>query len=86
MCAATLYSSSSGSCNQVYHQYLVLYCRSKLTNLGKLELQWVVRAQANIEPRLEEVRQRISFIRKEESIVAQRAHSNADLFEVEQVL
>ena len=48
-----------------------------------MELQWVVRTQADIEPRFEKVRQGISLIREEESVVAQRAHGNADLFEVE---
>ncbi len=86
MCAATLYSSNSGSWKKVWHQFSVLYCRSKPTNLGKVELQRVVRAQADIEPRLEKVRQGISLVRKEESVVAQRAHGDADLFEVEQVL
>jgi hypothetical protein len=51
-----------------------------------MELQWVVCTQADIEARLEKVRQGISLIRKEECVVAQRAHGNADLFEVEQVL
>jgi hypothetical protein len=59
-------------------------------NLGKVELQWVVHAQADIkadiEPRLEKVRQGISLVRNEESVVAERAHGDADLFEVEQVL
>jgi hypothetical protein len=48
-----------------------------------VELQRVVRAQAHVEPCLEKVRQRISLEREEERVVAQRAHGDADLFEVE---
>ncbi len=56
---------------------------SKSANLGKVELKWVVRAQAHVEPHLEKVRQGIPLVRQEESVVAQRAHGNADLLEVE---
>lgn len=54
----------------------------KNSNLGKVELQRVVRAQAHVEPCLEKVGQRVSFKREEERVVAQRAHGDADLFEV----
>jgi len=47
-----------------------------------MELQRVVRAQAHIQPRLEKVGQRVSLEHEEERVVAQRAHGDANLFEV----
>lgn len=47
-----------------------------------MELQRVIRAQAHVEPCLEKVGQWVSLEREEERIVAQRAHGDADLFEV----
>jgi len=47
-----------------------------------VELQRVVRAQAHVEPCLEKVGQRVSLESEEERVVAQRAHGDADLFEV----
>ena len=52
-------------------------------NLCKVELKRVVRAQANVEPCLEEIRQGIPLKREEQRVIAQRAHGDADLFEVE---
>ena len=54
--------------------------------LREVELQRVVGAQADIEACLEELRNRIPFIRKEQRIVAKRTHGNANLLEVEEVL
>jgi len=51
-------------------------------NLCKVELQRVVRAQADVEPCLEKVGQRVPLVREEERIVAQRAHGDANLLEV----
>jgi hypothetical protein len=51
-----------------------------------VELQRIVCAQADIEPRLEEIRERVPLVREEESVVAQRAHGDSDLLEIEQVL
>lgn len=51
-----------------------------------MELKRVVRAQANVEPSLEEIGKRIPLIREEQRIVAQRAHGDANLFEVKQIL
>jgi hypothetical protein len=51
-----------------------------------MELQRVIRAQANVQPRLEKVFQRIPLVRQEERVVAERAHCDPDLLQVEQVL
>lgn len=51
-----------------------------------MELQGVVGTQRNIQPSLEEVRQRISFVGKEERVVTERTHRNANLLEIEEVL
>ena len=56
------------------------------TYLCKVELQRVICAQADVQANLEEVRKRVPLVCQEESVVAQRAHGQADLFEVEQVL
>jgi hypothetical protein len=48
-----------------------------------MKLKRVVSTQADIEPRLEEIRERIAFICEEKSIIAQGAHCNPDLFEIE---
>ena len=86
MCAATLYSSSKGSykiprltsfCSELYAS------KYNNPNLRKVELKRIVRAQANVEPCLEEIWQRIPLVREEQRVVAQRAHGDADLFEVE---
>ena len=57
-----------------------------MSNLGEVELQRVVGAQADIQANLEEVGQRVPFIRQEQRIVAQRAHRNTDLLEIEKIL
>ena len=54
--------------------------------LGEVELQRIIRAQTDVEPRLEEVRQRVALVGEEEGVVAERAHRNSDLLEVEKVL
>jgi hypothetical protein len=51
-----------------------------------MKLKRVVSAQTDIKTRLEEIRQRITFVSKEKSIIAQRTHGNADLFQIEQIL
>ena len=55
-------------------------------HLREVELQRVIAAQADIQPDLEEIRQRVSLVRQEQRVVAQRAHGDADLLEVEEVL
>jgi hypothetical protein len=73
MCAATLYSSNSGSYNSLSISFLAIFnssTRKKITpNLCKVELQRVVRAQADVESCLEKVGQRIPLVREEERIV-----------------
>lgn len=54
--------------------------------LGEVELERIVRTQAYIEPESEEVREWIAFIGQEQRIVADRAHRDANLLEVEQIL
>ena len=51
-----------------------------------MKLQWIVRAEADIEPSFEEVWQRISLVSQEKSIIAQRAHRDPNLFQVKQIL
>jgi len=51
-----------------------------------VELKRVICAQANVKPCLEEIWKRISFKREEQRIIAQRAHGDADLFQVKQIL
>ena len=54
--------------------------------LCEVELQRVVRAQADIEADLEEVGQGVPLVREEQRIVAQRAHRYPNLLEVEEIL
>lgn len=54
--------------------------------LCKMELQWVIRAQADVQTRLEEVRERVPLIRQEQGVVAEWAHRDTNLLQVEQVL
>jgi hypothetical protein len=58
----------------------------EITHLRKVELQWVIRAQANIQADLEELLYWIPFIGQEQSIVAERAHRHPDLTKVEEIL
>ena len=51
-----------------------------------MELQRVVRTQTHIQPYLEKVRKRVPLVRQEQRVVAQRAHGQPDLFQVEKVL
>lgn len=51
-----------------------------------MELQRIIRTQTDVQAYVEEVWERIPFIRKEERVVAERAHSDANLLEVEEVL
>jgi hypothetical protein len=51
-----------------------------------MELQRVVRAQADIQSRLEKLLQRIPLVRQEERIVAQRTHRDPDLLQIKQIL
>lgn len=51
-----------------------------------MELQRIVRAQTDVQTNLEEVRQWVPLVCQEERIIAERAHSDADLLQVEQVL
>lgn len=51
-----------------------------------MELQRIVGAQTDIQTRFEEVRERVPLVSQEKSVVAERAHGNANLFEIEQVL
>jgi len=83
-CAATLYSSRSGS--YVYHQSSPKALYAYTIHLGEMELKRIVGTQANIQSRLEEIRKGVSFICQEEGIVAQRAHRDSNLLQVEQIL
>ena len=58
MCAATLYSSNSGSYNRPKMSFSLFKSNEEAnnSNLCKVELQRVVRAQANVEPCLNKVR------------------------------
>lgn len=51
-----------------------------------MELQGVIRAQANVKTCPEEVRQRVTLVRQEQCIIAEGAHRNANLFQIEQIL
>lgn len=57
-----------------------------MSNLGEMELQRVVRAQANVQADLEEVGQWVPLVRQKQRVVTQRAHRKANLLEVEQIL
>ena len=48
-------------------------------NLGEMELQRVIRAQTDIEPRFEELWERVSFVCQEKRVIAQRAHRESYL-------
>ena len=63
-----------------------LSCYALRARLGEVELQWVVRAQTDVQADLEEVGERVALVRQEERVVAQRAHREPNLLEVEQVL
>lgn len=58
----------------------------KPTDLGEMELQGVVSAQTNIQPCLEEIRQGVPLVREEQSVIAQRTHSDANLLQIEEIL
>jgi len=51
-----------------------------------MELQRVISTQADIQPSLEELFQRIPLICQEERIIAQRTHRDPDLLQIEQIL
>ena len=51
-----------------------------------MELKRVIRAQADIQPRLEEFLQWVPLVCQEERVVAQRTHCDPDLLQIEQVL
>lgn len=51
-----------------------------------MELKRVIRAQADIQPRLEEFLQWVPLVCQEERVVAERAHCDPDLLQIEQVL
>ena len=54
--------------------------------LREVELKGVVRAQADIQADLKEVRERVPFVCQEQCVVAQRTHCEANLLQIEQVL
>jgi len=47
-----------------------------------MKLKRVVGAQTDIEARFEEIRQWITFVRKEKSVVAEGTHCDADLLQI----
>ena len=51
-----------------------------------MELQRIVRAQADVQPRLEKLFQWIPLVRQEQGVVAQRTHRDPDLLQIKQVL
>jgi hypothetical protein len=51
-----------------------------------MELKWIVRAQADVQTRFEEIRKRITFVGQEQSIVAKRRHGKPNLLQVEEIL
>lgn len=51
--------------------------------LGEMELQWIIRTQANIQTSLEKIRKRVPFVGQEERIIRKRAHRETNLLEVE---
>lgn len=59
---------------------------TRRSDLCKVELQRIVRTQTDVQPRFEEVRKRVSLVCQEKGIVTQRAHSDSDLLQVEQIL
>ena len=57
-----------------------------LSDLREMELQRVIGAQADIQPLLEKLFQRIPLVRQEEHVVAQRTHRDPDLLQIKQIL
>lgn len=51
-----------------------------------MELKWIISAQTDVQPYLEELRQRIPLVREEQRVITQRTHSESDLLEIEQIL
>jgi len=51
-----------------------------------MELQRVISAQTDIQPRLEKLFQWIPLVRQEERVVAQRTHRDPDLLQIKQIL
>jgi len=51
-----------------------------------MELQGIIGAQADIQPRLEKLPQWVPLVRQEERVVAQRTHCDPDLLQIKQVL
>lgn len=47
-----------------------------------MELKRVVRTQTDIQPYFKKIRQGIPLIRQEQGIIAQWAHSDANLFQI----
>jgi len=55
-------------------------------DLGEMELQRIICAQADIESSFEKVWERVPLVSQEKSIIAKRAHCDSDLFQIEQIL
>ena len=45
-----------------------------------MELQRVIRAETNVQPNLEEIRQRIPLVSQKQRVITQRAHRQSNLF------
>lgn len=58
----------------------------QITYLGEVKLERIVRAEADVKPGLEELGDWIPLVGEEERVVAQRAHGDPDLLQVEEVL
>ena len=51
-----------------------------------MKLQRIIRTQAHVQPDLEEIRERVTFVRQKQRVVAQRTHRQPNLLEIEEVL
>lgn len=54
--------------------------------LREVELQRVIRTQADVKASLEELRYGVTLVSEEERVVTERAHGDADLLEIKEVL
>ena len=51
-----------------------------------MELERIIRTQADVQPHLEEVRKGVALVCQEEGVIAERTHSEPNLLQIEQVL
>lgn len=68
------------------HRFQATAQKITVTYLGKVELERIISAQADVQPGLEKIWEWIALIREKQGVVTQRTHRETNLPQIEKIL